>query len=223
MNGNLSQGKGLLSSLGSEELENIKEAVSERLGESLDKKVDKDEVYTKDEIDLKLDSKVTYINISAVSGMYIDGMYIDVVGEKTPSEVNALYTSGGIVKVKLNLSELGVGSDIFVCDILKVTSKGDLLFVGTDGPDMYYVVTGNMSNNTWGVAFTESLYQRDIDKLATKDDIKYFPTLDELHLIFLTQIQADMTYASKEEVGDIAEATAAIIALQNKYIGGGEA
>jgi hypothetical protein len=104
-----------------------------------------------------------------------------------------------------------------------VTSKGNLLFGGIDNPDMYYVVTGNISSNTWGVTFTESLYQRDIDKLAKKDDIKYFPTLDELHPIFLTQIQADMTYATKEEVGDIAKATAAIIALQNKYIGGEEA
>lgn len=73
MNGNLSKRKGLLSTLGNEELENIKEAVSERLGESLggkadkaevnaelDKKADKSEIYTKDELDERITEIETY-------------------------------------------------------------------------------------------------------------------------------------------------------------------
>lgn len=60
-------------------------------------------------------------------------------------------------------------------------------------------------------------------KIASFDYVDKYYLQNELNLFqreYYTKTVVDNTFATKEEVGNIEEATAAIIALQNSYIGG---
>ena len=85
----------------------------------------------------------------------------DIVVEcdKSPSEILNLIESGHNVKLKLNLSDMGVDNNVFICELKQIRENGELFFVSMQSPDMYYDVTGNTTTDTWSVFFHQSMYQ----------------------------------------------------------------